>query len=436
MRLIADLPLQVPKLFFSKTLQNTGIVFSGNIIAGLFSLMTVWFLSRYFGPEIFGAFSLVGSVTFLIVSLTDFGVATSLSRFISPIVDKSSKKAVSLFRTVFWLEAFLGLAALLIGFIFLNPVSDWLGKDNIKGPLILGVIAAGVLSFSAYTQSVLQALQKFWSIALFSALYPLLKLTLIFTFFLFGTLSLWNALLINIYAGSIILLMGFLFIPKYFSSKINFKEDLKSAKELFSFSKWLAISYVLTAIAGRLDIIVLSHFRTIAEVGHYALAFQLSMGFPLLLSAMTTVLIPKVTGFISKEEIIRYIRKSLTVSVIVLFLAIPLILLAPFVINLVFGRSFIPSAPIFQVLALKFMLALIINPISYIFYTLNKPYVLTAMNFIFLIILMLLFNLLIPLYSGYGAAVALTINTFAAGICLGIILFIYYKQGEFDVKRN
>lgn len=430
-----NIRFEISQLLFSRTIKNTGVVFAGNIIASGFSFLIILILTRSLGPEIFGVLSIINSITLLLISLTDLGIAVGLSKFVAPL-EKASKPAISFFRTVFWIELLLGFLTVLLGFIFLDPISRLLGVAQLRNPLILGFLVAGILSFNAYIPMVLQALQRFWTIAVFSVLSNFLKLFLIAAFFYTGYLTLWNALYINLFASLGMLLIGLFVIPKFFASSIDWKEDIKTTQKLFSFTKWLAISYGLSAVAARLDILMLSHFRTPLEVGYYALAFQLSSAFPLLLGAVSTVLIPKVAAFKSKMEIISYIKKSLTTSLVVLTLSIPFLFTVPSLIVFAFGIRFTPSVLIMQILIVNFVLTLIINPISLIFYVLNKPQVLTLMNFIFLISLGLLYTILIPLYGGYGAAIAITINTFTAGILLGLVLLVFYYRGGFNVKKN
>lgn len=428
--LINNLPSVISELFFSRTLQNTGVVFAGNIIASGFTLITVLILSKTLGPETYGILSLVNSVTLLLIGLTDFGIAVGLSKFVAPLGSKSSKRAVSFFRTVFWIEVLLGFSTALLGFIFLDPISHWLGGPGIKAPLLLGFIAAGLLSFYAYIPMVLQVLQKFWTLTIFNIFSNLFKLTLILILFGAGYLTLWNSLYINLFTAFAILLIGLLIIPKVFASKIKWSEDLKSAQELFGFTKWLAISYGLNAIAARLDMLLLAHFRNSAEVGNYALAFQLSSGFPLLLGAVSTVLIPKVSTLKTHDQLGNYIRKSIKSSLLIIPLTIVGIIISPTIIRLLFGLEFINSTPILQILLLNYSLILIINPVSLVLYALDKQKILTFMNTTTLLTLFALQIYLIPSLGGIGAALGLLLNTTIAMLILMSLLILFYKQGK------
>lgn len=423
----------ISEFFFSKTLQNTGVVFAGNIIASAFSLVTLLILSRTLGPETFGVLSLVTSITLLLVSLTDFGIAVGFSKFVTPMEDKSSKKGLSFFRVVFWMEILLGFATILFGFILLDPISHWLGVAEIKGPLILGFVIGGVLSFYTYIPIVLQALQKFWTIAMFNIFSNFLKLAIISTLFLTGLLTLWNTLYVNLFTAFAATLIGLLVIPKFFISKIDWSEDPRSLKELFSFTKWLAISYCLNAVAARMDILFLSHFRSSTEIGHYALAFQLSSSFPLLLGAVSTVLIPKVNTLKTSDQLGQYILKSVKSSILVIPLVLIGIMVSPAIIELLFGAKFTNSIPIFQILLINYLLILIINPVSFVMYALNKQKILTIINTISLVILFAVQIYLIPLFGGIGAALSLLINTIISMIIMTSLLLVFYKQGNIKI---
>lgn len=420
------------QLLSSKTIQNTGVVFGGNIIASGFSLITILILTKTLSPETFGILSLVSSVALLLISLTDFGIAVGLSKFVIPMEDKSSAKAVSFFRTVFWIEIFLGITTILLGLIFLDPISYWLGGSKLKGPLALGFIIAGLLSFYAYVSVVLQTLQKFWTLTALNIFSNLFKLTMVATLFYTGYLTLWNTLYINLFSALAILLCGLLIVPKFFIG-IVWKEDINSAGKLFSFTKWLAISYALNAIASRLDILMLSHFRTSLEVGYYALAFQLSAAFPLLLGAVSTVLIPKVSNLKTGDQLGKYIIKSLKSSIFIVPLILVGIIISPVVVKALFGSRYIFSIPILQIFLLNYLLILIINPISLVMYALGKQKLLVFINTISLFTLFILQIYLIPGFGGVGAAISLLFNTMLAMLILVCFLFLFYNQGKIKI---
>lgn len=430
---INDLRMELLQLFISKTLQNTGVIFVGNIIASGFTLLTILILSRILGPEIFGTLSLVNSVTILLVSLTDLGIAVGLSKFVSPMKNKFSKEGISFFRVVFWVEFFLGFMTLLLGLIFLNSLTQLLGGAQIKEPLVLGLIIAGVLSFNAYVPIVLQVLQKFRTITILNILSNSLKLLLIVILLYTGYLTLWNTLYIYLLVAIVVLLVGFLIIPRFFTSKIEWVEDIKSLSKLFSFTKWLAISYGFNAIAARLDIILLSRFRSSVEIGHYALAFQLSSIFPLLLAAFSAVLIPKVNAFKTSDQIGMYILKSVRSSLLIIPLILIAVVVTPFLIKSLFGLRFINSIPILQILLLNYLLILIINPVSYVMYSLNKQKILSLMNATTLVTLFVMQLYLIPNFGGIGAALALFFNTIIAIIIFLFLFIIYHKQGKIRI---
>lgn len=420
-------------LFLSKTFQSTGVVFAGNLIASGFSLITILIFTRTLGPEIFGIISLISSVALLLISLTDFGIAVGLSKFVTPITDKTSPKVVSFFRIVFWIEVIIGLMLILFGLFFLDPLSDWLGGSHIKEPLVLGFIIAGVLSLNAYVPSILQALQRFWTITLLNVLSNFIKLLIVLILLFTGYLSLWNILYTNLFTAITILLIGFLIIPKLFISRINWKEDINSVGILFSFTKWLAVSYALNAAAARLDVLMLSHFRNTVEVGYYALAFQLSSIFPLLLGAIATVLIPKVSTLQTNEQLGKYIKKSIIGSLFIIPLILIGIIAGPSLISILFGQRFIGSTPILQILLLNYTLILIINPISFVMYALNKQKILTLMNALTLVTLFVLQIYLIPRLGGIGAALALLFNTSFAMIIMVYLLVNFSKQGKIKI---
>lgn len=79
-----------------------------------------------------------------------------------------------------------------------------------------------------------------------------------------------------------------------------------------------------------------------------------------------------------------------------------------------------------QILLIAFIFALIVNPISLVFYSCKKAHYLTILNWIQLPLHYLGNFLLIPLFGGVGAALSTVVINFLGGVY--IIYIIYSKD--------
>ena len=259
---------------------------------------------------------------------------------------------------------------------------------------------------------------------MFSALRAVLFVSLAVT----STLALANALIANLVVAVVTLIVGLIVIPKT-GVRASWADQRNALGEMFGFGKWLIVTYALNAVLSRLDLVLLSHFRPALEVGHYAAALQLASFMPLLLSSLTTVLIPKVS-VLPDSEVRSYLRKTLFGAAVVGVLLLPIVVLAGPLIDIVFGDKYTSAVLPFQLIMGSFILTLFINPASLLFYKWNKPKILTYMNVITGTTMVLLMWVLTQGFGAVGAASALLINSAFAGCVFTVLLRYHLRRIE------
>ena len=132
----------------------------------------------------------------------------------------------------------------------------------------------------------------------------------------------------------------------------------------------------------RLDIMMLQKMSNSLEVGYYSVAMNLAMIFPLITTSLVTTLLPKMDEFLKNHTVKEYVKRVLSNTKYVIGILIILELISPFVIKILFGEQYIESISVFQILLVAFTFGVIINPISLVMYSINKAYLLTAMNWV------------------------------------------------------
>jgi len=348
----------------------------------------------------------------MVVCLADLGIGTGLVRFASFYLEREREKANTMFRVTFDLEIVLSLIILVFGFAFALPLAliiSW--KDELVTPLRLAFLGAASLSMGSYIVAVLQSWQLFKKLAIYSILPNLLRLSLIVLLFLTPYFQVVNIMLIYALVPLAGLALGMALIPKEFLTQKDLTDKKEAFFRLFHFSKWIMLSYLINSAISRLDVLILSHYKGAAAVGIYSVAYQLSMVFPLIMGSLITVLMPQVSKLTERQEFIFFIKKSLSLSSLVVVGLIPVFFLSEPLIKIIFGLRYLASAGIFKILFINFMISIICNPLGTIVFALNKPMVATYTNFGQLLISLAGNIILIPLYGGYGAAYTLLIFT-------------------------
>ena len=418
---------EVIQLSKSKIAKDSAIVLTGNILgAGLGFIATI-LITRTLGPAQFGLFSVALAVMGIATQFSDFGIGTGLVRFASLYLHQDKLKADLMFKVSLKLKLIISVLVFLIGFFASESLAVHVfRKPELIFPLKLAFIGALGASLVAYISATLQARQSFKKFALVNLVNPVGKFALIGLLFLTYKLNLFSALTTVIILPFIAFLIGSLIIPRDF---LRAKGDEKEAfHNLFHFSKWILVSTLCVIIFTRLDVLMLGYFKVMEEAGYYSAGYNLGFGFSILLGSFITVLLPEFSKLTEKQQIIKYIKKTLKITSHIAIIFLPILFLAKPLILVIYGTSYLNSAIIFQILFLRFLLVLVFNPTTLVIYSINKPQIGAYGN-----LLQLIFNvtgnyLVIPVYGAFGAAMV-TLITDVVGTCFILyLLYIYFKN--------
>lgn len=409
---------QVKDLVRTKTARQSGTVFAGNVISTTLTVVSTIFLSRSLGPTNYGVLAIFLSIYTMILGITDFGLGTTAIKLISSNLESNPHKAHVIEKVIIWIEIFSGIVVGVIGVLFSGLIAKALGGDYLLFPIRMAFLAGVFASIGAFIGPFLSAHQKFFRNAAFGASTSLFKTIGVISMFVLMVLSLNNVIVFYTLINILALIIGFLLVPKGYGEKSTRTENKKAFREVFHFSKWILLSYFASVIASRLDIFLIARYRGPEDVGFYAAAQQLAQIMPLLIGAITTVLLPRISKMKKKKEFMGYVKKVLLGTVVLNICLIPVLLFGQVFIHIIFGSKFSGSITLFKMLFFGFMIALIVNPLSIIFYAKNKPKVLTAINYITLVFTVVLNFLLIPLFGAYGAAGVFIISNILSALII------------------
>lgn len=397
------------------------------------SFVVAFVASRLLGPADYGRLATANALVVIMVGITDFGISTALVKFTSEkLADKA--KVAAFFQGAFKLE--LGLAAVMVLALPFTPLwARGLGGPAMELPILLGLVASIFLSLGAYANAVLQTYQRFKTMAVLNVAGASLRAGLVLVLALMSGLTLFQALMINLVVAVLSLAAGLAVIPRT-GMRAPAAAQRQALGQMLHFGKWLVVSYSLNAVISRLDVVMLAHFRPATDVGHYAAALQLASVMPLLISSVTTVLVPKVSA-LPADQTASYLRKVLFGAGVAAVGLVPVILLARPLILLVFGAEYTAAVLPFQLIMTSFLITLFINPPSLLFYRWNRPKILTYMNVATSALLVGLFLVLTPLWGPVGAAAALVINVAVAGLLFsGLLWREWRRQAQLETRHG
>lgn len=424
--------LDLSNLFRSKTLRDTGLVFAGNLAGqGLGFLATV-IVIRHLGPAGFGLFSTAIAVMGLASQFSDLGISTGFVRYAALYLKQDQLKADILFKITLYLKLGIGLIVLIIGLVISKPLAHCLFKaPELTVLLRLAFIGSLGATLWGYLQAILQAKEWFLKYAWINVFNNSIKLVGILILVLYNQLSALNAMWILTLVPFAGFFVDSLIVPKGFLKSKGLPEEHKLVfSELFHLSKWVTLSTLCTMFLMRLEVFMLQALSTPENVGIYNSANQLATIFPLITGSMTIALLPKISSYKTRPDLINYINKVIKVIPVVIIIFIPMFVLSDYLIPALFGAKYTSSIDVFKVLLSAFAVSVILNPISMVFYSINRLQLLSMLNIIQLLIAAPLNYYTITHFGAIGASyTSLSIRLFALSY-ITYWLFSYFKKGD------
>ncbi|MEW6698732.1 MAG: oligosaccharide flippase family protein, partial [Bacillota bacterium] len=334
---------EVIQLSKSKIAKDSAIVLTGNFLGASIGFIATILITKTLGPAQFGLFSVALAVMDIASQFSDFGIGTGLVRFTCLYLNKDNQKANLMLKVSLKLKLIIATLVFLIGFFTSESLAVHVfGKPELIFPLKLAFIGAFGASLVGYISATLQARQSFTKFTFVNLINPIGKFALIGLLFLTYKLNLLSALTTVIILPFIAFLIGSLIIPKDF---LRAKGDENEAfHELFHFSKWILVSTFCVMIFQRLDVLMLTYFKTAEVVGYYSAAYTFAFVFPLITGTITTILLPKVSEISENGHLREYTKKSLKFTTPIIFPLIFLLFISRPVILFIYGYEYLPSA--------------------------------------------------------------------------------------------
>jgi O-antigen/teichoic acid export membrane protein len=351
-----------------------------------------------------------------IIGLTNLGLDTAAIKLISTYLEKNRHRAAVIMKMIFYLEILCGVAIIVAGAIFAPMIAEALGGTQLTFAVRLAFLASAFGSAAAFIGPFFIAYQRFVANTLVGLIGGVLRVVLILI--LVGTvgLNLENSLWAYTLVPIVFFFAGLALTPKDWTIKTTRVENRSALREIYHFSKWILLSYFATVIAGRIDVFLLSHYKGTESVGLYTAALQLASVTPLLIAAITTVLLPKVSRMSTRAEFTSYIKKAAFGSLVLGLALLPVLLFSDVIIALVFGDKYLGALPAFKLMFLGYLIALVTNPIGLVVYAMDKPKVFTILNYVQLVVTVVLNFVLIPTMGIVGPALAFVISNLIGGV--------------------
>lgn len=400
-------------------LKNFVTLFTAEFVTRLLHLLTVVYIARVLGVSLFG------QINFVLAILSYFLISTNLGLNELGVREIArDKKHVPLFATSI---TFMRMVLACFSLLLISVLIIFMDKSP-QTKTLLFIYGLTLFPYAFSLEWIFRGIERMEFIAVSKIAGALLYVSLIFLIvknsahlLRIGYITLGADLL-----SAIILLYIYY---NFFSIKIE-KIDLRYCASLLKMSLPICISSGLLVIYFNIATVILGLMKGDTAAGIYSAAYRLIMVFYTIISLFISALFPVISRYYkqslaSLEKIMSYSAKF------ILIVAVPVtilgVMLAGSIINIVYGKAYTDSVPVFSLL----MWFMLVNSVSFILsYSLvgcdRQNTYLWILFFAAAVNLFLNF-LLIPAWGSLGAAASLVVTEMVILISSVIVLNTFIK---------
>ena len=396
-------------------------------------------LTAKLGQTEYGLYSLVTSVISYLTIL-DFGFGNAIIIYTTRYRNKNQKdKEQKLHGMFFIIYTIIGIIAGIIGAVLWLNVDKLFGNTMSAEELSKAKVLMGILTFNLVAtfplsifSSIITSYEKFVFSKVLNLLRIILNPIIMLVLLNFGIKSIGLVVLVTV-LNITTLILNYIYCKSKLKIKLKFgKIDTKLLKEIMAYSVWIFLNSIMDKINWSLDQFVLGVYAGSVAVAIYAVAGQLNQMFMNFSTAISGVLLPKVTKMesdhASNEEFTEMFIKTGRIQFIVMALIITGFVLfgKEFIEIMWVGPEYSESYIIACILMIPTTIPLIQNVGLNILQAKNLYKFRVIILFVFAIINVGISIILSKLYGGIGAAIGTAIS-----ILLGQIIFMnifYHKK--------
>ncbi len=399
------------------------------------------YVARYLGPERFGLLSYAGSFAGLFAALATLGLDGIMVRELV----KAPERRDELLGTAFWLKAG-GAILMWIGIATAIPFTN----NDTQTNILIAIIAFAVI-FQAFNVIDFNYQAEVTSkYVVYAHLVQLVVSSITKLIFVWIAAPLvWFACVFLI--DGTVHAVGLTAMYLKNTDKIwHWKWRWETAKQLFKDSWPLILSGMVISIYMKIDQVMIKEMLGAEQVGYYAAAVRLSEAWYFVPMAITSSVFPAIINAKQQSEELYYQRLQKLYNLMVwtaVAIALPTTFLAPWVIRVLYGDTFLPAAGVLSIHIWAGVFVFLGVASGKWLLTDNLQIFSTINTSIGAIVNIVLNYILIKSIGINGAAISTLISYFiAAYLCLSFfdktrINFIQltkslYLKGLFSVKEN
>ncbi|MFA6023158.1 MAG: flippase [Candidatus Pacearchaeota archaeon] len=419
------------------------VVLIGIILSKVLAYTYRIIIAKYFGPEIYGLYSLAIMVLGLFLSIFALGLPDGILRFVSLYRGKNETEKIRyILRFSEKISIILGFIATFILFFSSGFIANTIfHNSNLE---IFLQFFSFLIPISMLTNIYLPTIRAYEKISAYSFIFNILqnvvKVVALILLILLGFASK-SVIFSHIIGILIILIAAYLFcrvkLPEIFG-KSTLKEKQAVKMEFFKYSLPAMSSAIVLLIFYWIDSFSIGYFMTAKDVGFYNAAVPIAMLLYFAPELFMQLLFPMITREYSLKNFKLIKELSKQINKWILIINVPIFIIMFFfpgtIINFLFGSQYLVAENSLRFLSLGtfiYSLAIVSNNLVSMAGKSNYILINTLITSIFNLILNFI---LVPKYGIVGAAFA----TMVSFILFTLLFMIqsYYFIGIFPLRRK
>ncbi|MEE2000427.1 lipopolysaccharide biosynthesis protein [Alkalimonas sp. MEB108] len=394
-----------------------GKLFSGSFLMMLtrfgvksIGLVSIIILARLLAPEDFGLIAMATAVYGFIELFSSFGLNTVLIQRKSTSNDD--------YNTAWTFKLLFGIITAVLLVLIAPYAAFYFDDPRLKNLIYLISITAlfngfsnvGIINFQKDLN--FRKEMKFQIIPKFINFFVIISLAF--------TLRNYWALAIGIVFGSFIS-----FIASYLMHPYRARLSLKSARSLMSFSKWLIVNNALTYAGDKLISLVIGRMLGASSVGFYSMTNEIaSIPTVEIAAPINKASFPVYSKLQDNDAQLRnaYLNTISLSSSITMPAAVGIALIAPYLIAVALGDTWMEAVFLMQILALTSFFSSLYSNINYIYTAVGRPKVCFFFGVVKIISIYTLIYFLTPMYGVEGIGFSLFITSILMFACSQLTL--------------
>lgn len=401
----------------------------GNYLNVFFTALFALMLVRLLSPSQYGVLSVLLGIAYVLANILDFGVSATIYSYLPPMIEKRAENLYSFLKSTFFYQTLFSLIVIIILFITFPYLDKVFFKTGAPWwELYITTFSVLFLLWQNYGLNSLFAARRYFSANLYLNFSNIIKTALIFILYYLKMINVGSIIFVFGIVGPIIFFILVFFEKKHVFIKIA-KAKIKKEEFRFAYTMTYFFANQFFNLGTRMDLFLLSYFRSKTEVGYYGLSSKIILTLFASITSITQVLSPAFSRATTKKEIRSLLKTGFLYLLIPAGLFLLLFLTPNQIFYLFFTKKFAATAAITKAISLPYIIYALSNlPILYVLYTIKKPSIILVSNIIFFVLITTGCYFMIPIKGVFGPPIAILLSLSAYALYLTLSALHEYRK--------